>query len=207
MKTYFRIIKYLQQILLVTSILILIVLPIAVVFMNDYISYNNTQLIYSISHITLLFVMLIRPLADIFTKTKFIRPLVILRKGAGVLSASIIVSFILAKLMMDPTEYFRSIFSLIYWSMWDYAVLAHMADLSAIILLVTSNNLSKRVLGGMWKNIQKLSYLYFYGSAFYVYLSYNDTYQLLAIVLVTTLTSVAFIKNKKRLSQTTYDKN
>ncbi|MES2409661.1 MAG: hypothetical protein V4509_05185 [Patescibacteria group bacterium] len=201
MKTYLKTIKYTQQILLAISVMLMMVLPLMLVFWSDSISYDNTQFLYMVSHVTLLFVMVIRPLADIFTQTKLIRPLVILRKGFGVLSASIIVSFILAKLMVDPVAYVQGLTSLPYWSMRDYALLAHLGDISAVILLITSNNLSKKLLGTMWKKIQKLSYVYFYASALYVCLTYSDGYQLLAMVLVSYVTYLAFVKNKERIIQ------
>ena len=201
MKAYFKIIKYLQEILLVISIAIIIVLPTMIVFYPEIIRGDLTQKLYDISHIFIFFVMMIRPLADIFIRNKWIRPLVILRKGMGVLSASIIVSFIIAKLMIDPMAYFNSIGTVGYWSFTNYAIFAHLADLTAIILIVTSNNLSKRLLGNLWKNVQKLSYIYFYGGSLYVYLSYKSINILFSLILVTLVTYLAFIMNKRRLAQ------
>jgi hypothetical protein len=143
--------------------------------------------------------MLIRPLADIFRTNKWIRPLVILRKGAGVISASIIVSFILGKLMVDPIGYIQNVGTLQYWSMQNLAALAHLADISAIILLITSNNFSRNLLGTTWNTIQKLSYVYFYFSALYVILTFGSISLVIAIILVTTLTLIAFIKNRTLL--------
>jgi len=199
MRTYLKTIKYLQEIFLFISIIIMMVLPIMIVFYPYFVSNTVVSKLYFISHIFLFFVMMIRPLADIFTNVKWIRPLVILRKGTGVLSASIIVSFILAKLIVDPLGYFMSIGMLKYWSMVNYAVLAHMADLSAIILIITSNNFSKRILGDWWKKVQKLSYIYFYGSVLYVYFSYRDIDLLIMLLVATVLIFIASIKNKKRL--------
>jgi DMSO/TMAO reductase YedYZ heme-binding membrane subunit len=116
------------------------------------------------------------------------------------MSASIVVSFILAKLMVDPVGYLSSFMTLKYWSMINYAVLAHLADISAVILIITSNNFSKRILGDSWKKIQKLSYLYFYGSVLYVFLSYGNIDLIIALILVTVATYVAFLKNRKKES-------
>ncbi len=198
MRTYLQSIKYTQIILLVISITILAVLPLTLTFYPDFFTTERVQDLFSVSHWFLIFVMLVRPLADIFTNTKLIRPLVILRKGAGVLSASIVVSFILTKLMTDPAGYVESIATLHYWSFANYSVLAHIADITAVLLLITSNNLSKRLLGSWWKKIQKLSYVYFYGSALYVVLLYGNIDLLIAIILVTVATYIAFIKNRKR---------
>ena len=198
MKAYLKSIKYSQNLLLVLSIITMMVLPLAIAFTPQIISDTFSQNLYTFSHIFLFFVMMIRPLADIFTKTKWIRPMVILRKGAGVASASIVVSFILAKLIIDPVGYFTSVASLSYWSMENFSFLAHIADFSAIILLITSNNLSKKLLGSAWKKVQKLSYAYFYGSASYVFLTYGNVDLLVAMILVMIVTIIAFVKNQRR---------
>ena len=201
MKTYFKIIKYLQESLLAIAILIMMILPLILVFNKDNIGSSAISNLYSVSDVFLFFVMMIRPMADIFTKAKWLRPLVILRKSTGVMSASIIVSFILAKLMVDPSGYLGSILTPKYWSMVNYALLAHLADISAVILIVTSNNLSKEIFGSWWKKIQKLAYVYFYGSVLYVYLSYGSPVLLTMLIVVTMVTIVAFIKNKRREAQ------
>lgn len=198
MKNYIRSIKWLQQILLSVSLLIMLLLPLLIVFYPDCLSEQTTLLLYDVSHLTIFFVMIIRPLADIFTQSTKIRPLVILRKGVGVLSASIIISFILAKIIIDPSGYFASLFTAQYWSFDALALLAHLGDLSAILLVITSNNLSKRLLGAWWKRIQRLSYVYFYASSLYVYLMFDDTIILLSMIVVTTFTVIAFIKNRNR---------
>lgn len=199
MKRYFTFIKYLQQILLFISIMIMVIFPLILVFNPASISDVMTLKIYLVAHITLFFVMMIRPLADIFTKTKWIRPLVILRKGAGVFSASIIVSFIISKLMIDPSGYLNSIGTIKYWSLVNYALLAHLADISAIILIVTSNNLSKRILGTWWKKIQRLSYVYFCASVLYVFLTYGNIDLLFMLLIVTLVTYLASVKNNEKL--------
>ncbi len=196
MKTYFKIIGYSQQILLTISIVMMMVLPIALVFKSTVFSLPIIAALYTASHVAVFFVMSIRPIADIFRKAVWIRPLVILRKGMGVFSASVIISFILAKLIVGPMEYLSSFTALSYWSMKDYAVLAHVADISAVILIVTSNNFSKRVLGSWWKRIQKLSYIYFYASALYVYLSYGTRTLLYAMIFVTLVTTLAYLQKR-----------
>lgn len=198
MKTYIRSIQLFQKISLGISVLIMLVLPLVIVFYPDSLSEQATLRLYDISHIAVFLVMVIRPLADIFTKSTKIRPLVILRKGVGVLSASIIVSFILAKIIIDPSGYFASLFTGQYWSFENLAILAHLGDLSAIFLIITSNNLSKRILGAWWKRIQRLSYVYFYASSLYVLLIFSDTTVLLSMIIVTVLTYIAHVKNKKR---------
>lgn len=176
----------------------MLILPLLIVFLPNGLSESITFRLYDLSHLTIFLVMIIRPLADILTKTKLIRPLVILRKSVGVLSASVIISFIFAKIIIDPTNYFASFFTANYWSLNNYLILAHLADISAILLLITSNNFSKRILGVWWKRIQKLSYLYFYASSFYVFYTLDNNIVLFSIIIVTVLTTIAYIINRKK---------
>jgi DMSO/TMAO reductase YedYZ heme-binding membrane subunit len=153
--------------------------------------------------VAVFFVMAIRPLADIFSRTNLVRPLVILRKGVGVFSAAIIISFIFSKIIMDPTGYVYAFGTVKYWSLQNFALLAHIADVSAILLLLTSNNLSKKIFGSWWKKIQKLSYPYFYASALYVFLITGHNSMLVSMFTITALTMIAYIKNKNRFQQQT----
>ncbi len=198
MKNYFRAIQFFQKVSLGISLLILFTLPLVLVFYPENLSQETTLRLYDISHFAVFFVMIIRPLADIFTTSTKIRPLVILRKGVGVLSASIVVSFILAKIITDAPGYFGSLITTAYWSFENLAILAHLGDLSAILLIVTSNNFSKRILGAWWKRIQRLSYVYFYASSVYVFLLFHDNVVLVSMSLVTAITYLAYVKNKEK---------
>ncbi len=195
MKAYFTFIKYLQVILLTFGIGILLVLPSSLTFAPDWFDDNRVAMLYVLTHTTLFFVMMIRPLADLFRGVRWLRPLVILRKGAGVLSASVVVSFILSKIMVDAGSYFAAMITGAYWSFTNMAIAAHSADIAAVLLLVTSNNLSKRVLGRWWKRIQRLSYVYFYGSGLYVTVQFGDKVVLWYLILVTVVTTLAYMRN------------
>lgn len=194
MKTYLNLIKNSQTLLLVVSIAMLMILPSLLVFYPDSV---NQNLLYFWAHISLFAVMLIRPLADLLPQFKFIRPLVILRKGVGVFSAAIIISFIISKIIINPAGYFSAFATSDYWSLSGLALLAHLADISALLLLVTSNNFSKKILGAWWKRIQRLSYVYFYGSSFYLLFIYGDSTMIFYLTVITFVTVLAFIKNRQ----------
>lgn len=191
MKTYFSIIQITQQILLFVSIGILVLVPTLLALYPESVP---VSLLFTVSHISLFFVMTIRPLSDLLPKLTFIRPLVILRKGTGVLSAAIIVSFLISKLVSGNLVYFTGFFT----ELFSLATLAKCADITAVILLITSNNLSKKLLGSVWKKIQRLSYVYFYASSIYVFILFNDYVVLGYMIIVTILTSLAFLANKQR---------
>lgn len=198
MKYYLLAIRYLQRMLLWSSILLLALLPPMIALFPTRLPQTLTTHLYDISHLALFVVMIIRPLADLLPTNPWIRPLVILRKGLGVVSASIIVSFILAKMIVDPTGYLGDILTPAYWSWNHYALLAHLGDLTAIILLITSNTYSKRLLGHLWKKIQKLSYVYFYASSLYVFLLFGKTSMVVSLTTVTVLTFLAYQHNRTR---------
>lgn len=198
MKLYLMIIKQLQRFFLGISICIMMILPLLLVFVPENLSEETILRLYDISHVSVFFVMFIRPLADILIRNKWIRPLVILRKGVGVLSASIVVSFIFAKLIIDPAGYVQALSTYRYWSLHNFALFAHLADISALILLITSNNLSKRLLGVSWKRIQKLSYIFFYSSSLYVLLVFNNIHLLYLMIVITVVTILAYSLNKRR---------
>ena len=195
MRTYLTLIRHSQQLLLIVSIGILSILPAMLVL---YPTVPNFGTLFAAAHLSLFLVMIVRPLADLLPTLRFVRPLVILRKGMGVFSASIIVSFILAKLIVDPLGYLSDFGTTAYWSLNNLALFVHFADISAILLLVTSNNLSKRLLGPNWKRIQRLSYVYFYGSALYVFFILGDGLSLFYMVVVTFLTVLAYLNNKDK---------
>jgi len=115
--------------------------------------------LFNISWLSVLFVMVIRPLADIFPKLTLFRRLVVLRKWLGIISASVIVSILLAKWIQNPFT-FTAFFTLSAWTLW-YGFFARLSEITAIILLLTSNTLSQKILWVWWKRIQKTSYIYF----------------------------------------------
>lgn len=188
--------------MLAWSIVILCTLPATIALMPSWLSDTNILWLYAAAHFALFLVMLVRPLADILRGVTWIRPLVILRKGFGVFSASIIVSFILAKIITDAEGYVSSFLTPEYWSLAHLALLAHLADISAILLLITSNNLSKRLLGKNWKRIQRLSYVYFYGSALYVLFILGETISLYYVIIITLVTSLAWLRNHQFILKT-----
>jgi DMSO/TMAO reductase YedYZ heme-binding membrane subunit len=199
-KRYFDLISHVQDALLSISLALLVALPITLAYFSDSLSDNFYTFLFELSLFAVFLVMIVRPLADLFPKAEWLRPLVILRKGFGVFSAAIIVSFMLSKVMTDGSAYFAGFFDAARWSVADGSVLSPVGDVSALILLVTSNKYSKRVLGSAWKRIQKLSYVYFYAGALYEFLLLGNTVALVYMLIVSVLLFAAYAANKKRVS-------
>jgi len=196
-RTLFRIITITQNILLAVSILLLVLLP-PFIALSDSMTPSLRDILFEISHVAVAFVMLIRPLANLFPRRRLLAQLVILRKGFGVLSASIILAFAIAQVVLQGGAYFAQFLTLSYWSLKNYALLAHLGDVTAFILLITSNNFSKRILGRNWKRVQKLAYIYFYAGTGYAALAFHNTLAITILTLVTIVLFLAFIKNHRK---------
>lgn len=195
-KAYFTGIARVQETLLAVSLLMLCTLPLMLAYMPDLVTDAQYTMLYAVSLFAVFLVMSVRPLADLFPRVTWLRPLVILRKGFGVFSASIIVSFMLAKVIDQGADYFITFFSPAHWSFVHYAFLAPLGDLSALVLLVTSNAFSKRLLKSNWKRIQKLAYVYFYAGALYEYLVLGQLFALVCAGIVTVLVVMAFLAKR-----------
>lgn len=195
-KTYFACIGFLQETFLAFGIGILVVVPILLAYFSEALPEGIYTLLFAVSLTAVFLVMIVRPLADLFPSSTWLRPLVILRKGIGVFSASIIVAIMCSRLLVDGVSYLQDFFSFTHWSLTDWAVLAPLGDLSALVLLVTSNKFSKRVLGKNWKRIQKLSYVYFYAGALYEYVVFGQILAAVAVCVVTGLVILAYVHNR-----------
>lgn len=195
-----KILRIIQNILLGLSLLILAWLPLAVAFGDMY--SGEIRTLYQVSFILVFAVLLIRPLSDIFSKQEWLKKLVILRKGFGVLSASIVVGFIIGNVITPNSNYIMSIFTKEFWSFQNYKFFAHLGDITGFILLITSNNLSMVIFKKNWKRIQKLAYVYFYAGGIYEVGVLNDVFAFYAMITVTVLVFVAFLINlrKRKLS-------
>lgn len=195
-KIYFTGIAFVQELLVWAGIATLIILPIILSYALELIPGEGIGFLFTASLISVFFVMLIRPLADLFPSVAFLRPLVILRKGFGVLSASIIVSFMLSRFLLDGFGYITEFFTPERWSLLTGAFLSPLGDVSALILLITSNRFSKRILGKNWKRIQKLAYVYFYAGCLYEYIFLDQTIALWFMVIVTAAAFGAYVKKR-----------
>ena len=113
----------------------------------------------NLSWFAVIFVMYIRPLSNLFPKIGILKTLATQRKSIWILSSSIIVFMLIHRYFLD----IDSIISYLKTDRWNsfYPILSRVSEISALILLITSNNFSQRKLWIWWKRIQRSSYLYF----------------------------------------------
>ncbi len=186
--------KFVQNILLGTSLVVLVLVSLWSAFGDDISELQS--LLYQISFILVSLVMLIRPLSDIFVSQRWLRKLIFLRKGFGVLSASIVVAFVIGDIIAPDSQYITSVFTKAYWSFENYVIFAHIGDITGFILLVTSNNLSMIVFKKNWKRIQKLAYIYFYAGGLYESLALHNMFALSVMIIVSLVIVVNIIFKK-----------
>lgn len=126
----------------------------------DYFFLSNYMwFMFDLSWWSVVFVMAIRPLADLFPKIWLFRKLVTLRKAFWILSASIIVTNILWWFVINPSR-MMNYFTIANFSLY-MPISYKLSELTALILLITSNNFSQKILWIWWKRIQRISYIYF----------------------------------------------
>ncbi len=185
-----RIINFIQGTLIGLGLFLLVLIPVSSLFLDIGIPLRT--FLYDASFVTVFMVMIIRPLSDIFIEYTWLRRLVIFRKGFGILSASIIVGFMVQQILTPDSTYFSTLFSSRFFSFDHYAIFAHLGDVSGLILLLTSNRLSQRLLKMNWKRVQKLSYVYFYSGGIYEAFFLHNSFALYALMAVTNLTVLAW---------------
>ena len=156
--------KHISWIIILFS---LIAIPIAWFYMRsqnnlywDFLFTDNFMgFLYDLSWFSVVFVMAIRPLKDLFPKVGILKTLCYYRKALWILSAIVIVVNWLWAFYFNPVLIERY-FTLSRWEPW-LALTARLSELTALILLITSNNISQRLLWRWWKRIQRSSYIYF----------------------------------------------
>lgn len=173
-------IKFLLKFWNIVSVWSVILVPIVWIVLKYFellsiniLSFSLYTWLYIISWYAVVFVMAIRPLADLFPQYKFLRQLCLLRRAFWILSAMIIVTFLFDKWIGSPQSFF-SFFTFQAWSSW-VDLTARLSELTALILLITSNNFSQRKLWKNWKRIQRTSYIYFV-TGWLLAMRYGDEY-------------------------------
>lgn len=127
---------------------------------EDFLFFGSFQgFFWSISRRAVVFVMFIRPLSDIFDNSSFLRKCKEFRKPLWILSASIIVFSLIIPFFFN----FDNLLQYFEISRWQDLtwLTARISEITAIVLLVTSNSFSQKKLWKNWKKIQYSSYAYF----------------------------------------------
>lgn len=174
----------------------LIAFAFAVPFFWGFFPKLRTEL-WSVSWLSVVALMAVRPLADVFPKISLFRALIPLRKGLGILSASVVVTNLGFTAWNSWDSFVSSYLSARGWRVSSRALFARVSEITAVLLLVTSNVWSQKALGIYWKRLQRLSYAYFFSAGIILHW-YGQTSALYAMVAVAALWITAEITKKVR---------
>ncbi len=76
-------------------------------------------------------------------------------------------------------------------------IFPRLSEVTALILFVTSNNFSQKLLGKNWKRIQKLAYVYFLSGWIYIY-TFGKEEALYSMIIAIILYFAAVVKNARK---------
>lgn len=151
------------------------------------------NLLWDVSWYAVTLLLLMRPLGDLLPRLTWLRRSLVLRQGLGILSSAVVVTNLALTLANDPL-------ALLHQYAWDPgnpSTLGHIAEVTGLVLLITSNAFSQRLLGKWWKRIQRFAYLYFFSAGVYlVYL--GKTGAAVSMVLVAAVWLVAYVRNRHK---------
>ncbi len=117
----------------------------------------------------LIFILLIRPLSQIFPEFKILRTLTSVRRELGILCASLILAHGMGYFIKTKQFPHELIMQEGFWQFDNFLVWGVLGMAIAILLLITSNNIAVRVLKGWWKPIQLLAYLFLIFGSIHVF--------------------------------------
>lgn len=104
------------------------------------------QSLWDVSWISAVALMSIRPLADLFPKMLFLRALVPLRKGLGILSAAVVATNLGFLAYGSPAKLASTYLSAKGWGLGNFAAFGRVSEITGVALLATSNNFSQKLL-------------------------------------------------------------
>lgn len=131
----------------------------------------------------LLFVVFIRPLADLLPKLKILRTLSMLRKELGIMSGVFIIAHSLGYLVINDLPITSHFYDGNLWNFSSGLGWGSVGLFTVFILLLTSNNAAIRLLKKHWKPVQRLTYLLFLSGAIHIALIENEPAGMIAIVI------------------------
>lgn len=116
----------------------------------------------------LIVILLIRPLGDIFTDFKIFRGLLPFRKELGILCGSLGISHSIGFFFGSNIPLPSGFLDPLVWNVKDYFFWGMIGFLISILLTLTSNIFSMRLLRSWWKRLHSLVYLFFIATTIHI---------------------------------------
>ncbi|MBI4975328.1 ferric reductase-like transmembrane domain-containing protein [Candidatus Peregrinibacteria bacterium] len=146
--------------------------------------YNHYKDFASYGWGMLVAVMLIRPLADVFTDLRILRTLVSLRRQFGIFTGFLLLSHAVGFFVSNQISFLAPLSDSNFWDFSGYISWGLLGIIAAIPVLITSNNFFIRILKSRWKTLQRLTYLLFIFGGIHIYMLRGRTDVLVHIGIV-----------------------
>jgi len=131
-------------------------------FPEDY--RNAGQLSWSL----LVILLAVRPFAEVFPRFRFFRGLLPLRKEAGILCGALALAHVWGFFFLNVISIFSGFFDAYIWDYRQHFFWGMIGFLCAMLLLVTSNIFSIRLLKRWWKRLHRLAYPFIFVVAIHI---------------------------------------
>jgi|GEM_PF-89714 len=145
---------------------------------------TSSNMYWEIAMIAATFTLIIRPIYDIFPTSDILRALLRWRKGIGLISSGIVVAFWLSRntSFTDPSV-FLDYFTAAKWNLSVENILERTTEITALTLFLISNKWMVLYANKLWRQLQKLAYVYFLSAAFLLTIVHEKTYGIVCLVL------------------------
>ncbi|MEF2175357.1 MAG: ferric reductase-like transmembrane domain-containing protein [Candidatus Absconditabacteria bacterium] len=145
-------------------------------------------------------IMYSRPIRDLLPKYKILNKIVSVRKGLGVVCGNFALAHGIGYFIFIESSIFDIFTSLDYWNPTSMLGAGILATLFIIPPLITSNNISIKILKRNWKIVQQLSYPAFILTGVHIYLVRHEPLALVVITIYIIIFILAFRKQKGKLA-------
>jgi len=137
-----------------------------------YIFYNPAKFVFfgKLGFLLLLFILFIRLLSNIFSKSKLLKNLVVLRKEIGIVCGVFILAHVVGYFLAYNISVFTYLKNSNFWNFDNFLFWGTIGFLAMIPVLFTSNLWSMKKLKKWWKPVQRLTYIFFLGGVLHIVL-------------------------------------
>lgn len=153
-------------------------------FGAPWFSVTTANIYWEIAMIAATFTLIIRPLYDLLPESDILRAMLKWRKGIGLISSGIVVAFWLSRnFSWEHPTLLADYFSLEKWRPSLENILERTTEITGLILFLISNKWMVLYANDLWRQLQKLAYVYFLSAAFLITIIHEKTYGLICLLL------------------------
>jgi len=154
----------------------------------------------------LIFILAIRPVMQIFPEFGILKTICGIRRELGILFAAVVFSHSIGY-FFDSGESWSEVFSANFWRFDNFLMWGFLGFLITVILVVTSNDFSVRILKKAWKPVQKMAYFAMIFTAGHIFLRKPNIEHFFEVIVPVVFVGVLWILAKQKISFKFFVKN